>query len=92
MKLEIGVVGAGTAGAAAALLLARDGHRVTLFERVTEPMPIGAGILLQPTGMAVLGQLGLLDEAILLGAKVARLYGENQHGRKVMDMQYRDWR
>ena len=92
MKLDIGVVGAGTAGAAAALLLARDGHRVTLFERVPEPMPVGAGILLQPTGMAVLKQLGLLEQALALGARVHRLYGENERGRKVMDMQYHDWR
>lgn len=92
MRLDIGVVGAGTAGAAAALLLARDGHKVTLFERVPQPMPVGAGILLQPTGMAVLGQLGLLDEAVVLGARIQKLYGENARGRCVMDMRYEDWR
>ena len=92
MKLDIGVAGAGTAGAAAALLLARDGHRVTLFERVPEPMPVGAGILLQPTGMAVLEQLGLLEKAASLGAKVYRLYGQNERGHRVMDMHYHDWR
>ncbi len=92
MKYHIGIVGAGTAGAASALLLARSGHRVTLFERVPDPMPVGAGILIQPTGMAVLKQLGLLEEAVSLGARVDRLHGQNGHGRKVMDMHYRDWR
>lgn len=92
MKYNIGIVGAGTAGAASALLLARAGHRVMLFERVSDPMPVGAGILIQPTGMTVLGQLGMLDEAISLGARIDRLLGQNEHGRKVMDMSYRDWR
>ena len=92
MKYDIGIVGAGTAGAASALLLARAGHRVTLFERVSDPMPVGAGILIQPTGMAVLDQLGMLEEAIALGARIDRLYGQNERGRRVMDMTYRDWR
>jgi choline dehydrogenase-like flavoprotein len=47
--LSIGVVGAGTAGAAAATLLARARHTVTVLERVPDPQPIGAGITLQPT-------------------------------------------
>ena len=49
--LHIAIVGYGTAGQAAALLLARDGHRVEVFERAPEPGPVGAGFLLQPTGL-----------------------------------------
>jgi salicylate hydroxylase len=45
---EVIVAGAGIGGAAAALLLARRGMRVTLLERVAEPRSVGAGILLQP--------------------------------------------
>ncbi|MBZ0117864.1 MAG: FAD-dependent oxidoreductase, partial [Sandaracinaceae bacterium] len=59
--LDVAVIGAGTAGSAAALLLARAGHAVTLFEAVLEPKPVGAGIMLQPTGMHVLAELGLLE-------------------------------
>ena len=55
------VAGAGIGGAAAALLLANAGWRVTLFERVAEPRAVGAGILLQPNGLAVLYGLGLRD-------------------------------
>jgi salicylate hydroxylase len=44
--LDIAVAGCGTAGLAAALLLHRDGHRVTLFERFAEPAPIGSGLMI----------------------------------------------
>jgi 2-polyprenyl-6-methoxyphenol hydroxylase-like FAD-dependent oxidoreductase len=37
---SVSVLGGGVAGLAAALLLARDGHRVTLVER--DPLPLGA--------------------------------------------------
>ena len=57
--LSIAVVGAGTAGAAAATLLARAGHAVTVFERVADPKAAGAGITLQPTGQVALARLGL---------------------------------
>ncbi len=56
--LSVGVIGCGTAGSAAALFLARAGHAVTLYERVAVPGPAGAGIVLQPSGMAALAALG----------------------------------
>ena len=34
--LDVGIVGLGTAGAAAAIFLARQGHRVKLFEKTPE--------------------------------------------------------
>lgn len=90
-KYDIAIVGGGTAGAASAILLSRDGHRVTLFERVADPGSVGAGILLQPTGMAVLHSLGLLDQILAHGARNTRLFGTNQHGRRILDIRYRDW-
>jgi 2-polyprenyl-6-methoxyphenol hydroxylase-like FAD-dependent oxidoreductase len=66
--LDIGIIGSGTAGAAAALFLARAGHTVTVYERVEHPRPIGAGILLQPTGQAVLARLGLRDAVVARAA------------------------
>ena len=62
--MAVGVVGCGVAGQAASILLADAGHEVTIFERFAEPRPIGAGLLLQPTGLAVLRALGLADEAV----------------------------
>lgn len=86
--LHIAIVGYGTAGQAAALLLARDGHRVEVFERAPEPGPVGAGFLLQPTGLQVLWELGLLPDVMTHGRRVNRLYGETPCGRAVMDMRY----
>jgi 2-polyprenyl-6-methoxyphenol hydroxylase-like FAD-dependent oxidoreductase len=59
-SLDIAIVGCGPSGMAAALFLSRAGHRITVFERFDAPRPVGAGLLLQPTGLAVLGRLGLL--------------------------------
>lgn len=81
------MAGCGTAGLAAALLLHRDGHRVTLFERFDTPRPLGSGLLIQPTGQAVLRALGLEAELLARGAPVTRLIG---HAGKhcVLDVRY----
>jgi 2-polyprenyl-6-methoxyphenol hydroxylase-like FAD-dependent oxidoreductase len=88
---RIAIVGGGTAGAASALFLARAGHRVTMFERVPEPTAIGAGILLQPTGMHVLQSLGLLDDIVAHGARIEKLFGTRPGGKTVLDVRYRDF-
>ena len=88
--LRIAIVGYGTGGQTAALLLSRDGHHVEVFEQAPVLGPVGAGFLLQPTGMTVLWQLGLLDAVLTHGARVNRLFGETREGRAVMDMRYRD--
>src|SRR5690606_33354213 len=64
------------------------GHRVEVFEQAPQPGPVGAGFLLQPTGLQVLWAMGLLDAALAHGAPVRRLYGETPCGRAVMDMRY----
>jgi 2-polyprenyl-6-methoxyphenol hydroxylase-like FAD-dependent oxidoreductase len=87
---DIAIVGYGSAGQALAIGLARDGHRVSVFEQAPQPGPVGAGFLLQPTGMAALWQLGLFDAVCVHGVRINRLYGENASGRTVMDMRYGD--
>ena len=85
---RVAVVGGGVAGCAAAILLRAQGHDVTLFEAVADPRPVGAGLLLQPTGQAILQRLGLLDEVLAHGAPVQRLFGDNAAGRTVLDLDY----
>lgn len=53
-KRQVAIVGYGTAGQAAALLLTREGHDVSVFERVADPGPVGAAFLLQPGDLQVL--------------------------------------
>ena len=86
--LDVAVVGTGTVGSATALFLARQGHRVTLYERVAEPQTLGAGIMLQPTGMAVLRALGLVQHVVPRGDRIDRLWVQTAAGRKVMELEY----
>ncbi len=85
--LNIAIAGCGPCGLAAALLLHRADHHVTLFERFEKPRPIGSGLMIQPTGMAVLDQLGLLDAVQARGARVDRLFGMAGK-RVVLDVHY----
>ncbi|AND68876.1 hypothetical protein ATSB10_14220 [Dyella thiooxydans] len=87
-QLRVAVIGYGSGGQATALLLSRDGHRVEVFERVPQPGPVGAGFLLQPVGLRVLWELGLLDAVLAHGRRIGRLFGETVAGRAVMDMRY----
>ncbi|KGQ18924.1 Oxidoreductase [Lysobacter dokdonensis DS-58] len=88
--MHIAIIGYGTGGQAAAVALSRDGHRVDVFEQAPAPGPVGAGFLLQPTGLSALWRMGLLDAALAHGAPIARLFGTSQGGRTVMDMRYRE--
>jgi salicylate hydroxylase len=65
----IAVVGAGIAGLTAALVLARQGHAVTLIERRTGFSEIGAGLQLSPNASRILLALGL-------GPALRRVAGE----------------
>jgi 2-polyprenyl-6-methoxyphenol hydroxylase-like FAD-dependent oxidoreductase len=85
---RVAVVGAGVAGSAAAVALARQGCEVHLFEAAAQPRAEGAGLLLQPTGLAMLGALGLADAVCVAGARVDHLYGDTPTGRAVLDMRY----
>jgi 2-polyprenyl-6-methoxyphenol hydroxylase-like FAD-dependent oxidoreductase len=88
--LRIAIAGAGTTGLASAAFLKRAGHDVRVFERFEVPRPLGAGILLQPTGLACLARLGLDREVIALGARIDAIEGKTGSGRSVLDMAYAD--
>ena len=87
-RLRVAVIGCGTAGAAGALFLSRAGHDVTVFERVPEPGPVGAGILMQPSGLLVLERLGLAGRVLARGSRVSQLVCETSGGRCVLDLRY----
>jgi 2-polyprenyl-6-methoxyphenol hydroxylase-like FAD-dependent oxidoreductase len=86
---RIAVVGAGIAGLSSALYLHKLGCTVTLFERFREAQPVGSGLMLQPTGMTVLDDLGLLGPVLRLGQPIAGLLGRDARtNRKVLDVTY----
>lgn len=75
---------------AAALFLERSGINPTVFERFDTPAPVGSGLLLQPTGLAVLAELGLAERATGLGNHISRILGLSMpRGRRVLDVSYR---
>jgi 2-polyprenyl-6-methoxyphenol hydroxylase-like FAD-dependent oxidoreductase len=84
--LSIAIVGCGTAGAASALFLSAAGHDVHVLERVPDPGPVGAGIMMQPSGLMVLERLGCADAVLERGALVCR----TTSGKTVMDLHYAD--
>jgi 2-polyprenyl-6-methoxyphenol hydroxylase-like FAD-dependent oxidoreductase len=86
--MRVCVIGCGTAGAASAILLARAGCEVVVLERVAEPGPVGAGIVLQPTGQAVLARLGLLDDVAARASRLDRLWCRTPRGRTLVDLRY----
>ena len=88
MNQKVAIIGSGTAGATSAIYLNKLGYDVTVFEREIEPKPVGAGIMLQPTGLNTLADLGLADKALALGSKINGMDGSNTGGKKVIDISF----
>lgn len=89
MTLTIGIAGCGVAGLACASLLARESHRVVVFDRMETPQPLGSGLILQPAGLVVLDEIGAGARIRSQGAKIERLFGKVQpSGRVVLDVRY----
>ena len=89
MVMDIAIAGAGIGGLAAAVLCARGGNRVSLFERFDQPRPVGSGLVIQPVGLAVLDQLGVGDAARDLSAPIIRMVGRDRRGNRVaLDARY----
>jgi 2-polyprenyl-6-methoxyphenol hydroxylase-like FAD-dependent oxidoreductase len=84
---SVAIAGCGVCGLATARLLARAGERVVLFERFDAPRPLGFGLMIQPTGLAVLARLGLADRVRREAARINRLSGMAE-GRVVLDVSY----
>lgn len=87
-RQRIAIVGSGTTGLATAIGLSDAGHEVTIYERFETAQPIGAGLLLQPTGLACLDKLKLGDTARSLGARIDQIDGQTNAGTIIFDIGY----
>jgi len=87
-RMKIAIVGGGIAGTASAWLLSQQGHRVTLFEQAPKCGPVGAGILLQPSGKAVLQRMGLLEGIAARSDQIDRLHARHRHGKTLVHLRY----
>ena len=77
---RIAIVGAGIGGIALAILAARKGYHVSLFERGSEISTIGAGVTLWPNAMFVLQQMGLDEQIKTLGGMPLCMRQFDQYG------------
>lgn len=59
MTKHVGIIGAGPVGLVSALIAARNGHRVTIFDPRSGPIDKACGEGLMPGALALLGTLGL---------------------------------
>jgi len=86
--MKIAVAGCGIAGSMAAWQLAEQGHQVTLFEQAPKCGPVGAGILLQPSGQRILQRVGLLDTVIQQSARINSLHAQHRSGGTLVHLPY----
>jgi 2-polyprenyl-6-methoxyphenol hydroxylase-like FAD-dependent oxidoreductase len=87
-RSRIAVVGFGVAGATAAALLAEQGHAVMLLEQAPVLEPVGAGVLLQPSGQRMLERLGVLDAVARSSESIERIVARTDGGRVILDLAY----
>ena len=85
---HIGIVGAGTAGLATAIAFARAGHAVDVFEKHPSLATLGAGVLIQPQGVAALDELGVGAAFEAISVPIERLVGRCERGWTLVDIPY----
>jgi len=86
--MRIAVAGCGIAGSLAAWQLAEQGHQVTLFEQAPKSGPVGAGILLQPSGQRILQRVGLLETVVDQSARIDSLHAQHRSGSTLVHLPY----
>ncbi len=88
IKTDFCIVGGGPAGLTLALLLLRSGARVTVVERSRSFDREYRGEILQPGGLALLDELGVLAGARERGAHEHQRFQLVERGRALLDIDY----
>ena len=71
--MKIIIIGAGIGGLSAGIGLKKQGHNVTVYERVDKILPVGAAISVWSNGVKCLNYLGLTEQVKALGGDMANL-------------------
>lgn len=69
-RLRVAIVGGGIGGLAAANALVRRGAAVTVFEQAAELGEVGAGVMITPNSVRLLGRMGFGPDLARLGGRI----------------------
>jgi 2-polyprenyl-6-methoxyphenol hydroxylase-like FAD-dependent oxidoreductase len=86
--MRLGIVGCGITGTAIACLLSEAGHRIEIFEQASACKPMGAGIMLQPSGQQVLRRMGLLEDVMRVAERLDGMSAVLKSGRELVRLKY----
>lgn len=84
--LNVGIIGGGIGGVAAAVALHRSGIDATVYEKTPALGEVGAGMMLWPNATRVLGELGLLEKVAAVSGASDRFLVKASSGRILMDI------
>lgn len=84
--LNVGIIGGGIGGVAAAVALRRAGIEVTVYERAVALREVGAGLMLWPNATRVLRELGVLEKVVAVSGTSDRFLVRADSGRSLMDI------
>jgi 2-polyprenyl-6-methoxyphenol hydroxylase-like FAD-dependent oxidoreductase len=84
--LNVGIIGGGIGGVAAAVALRRLGIEVTVYERALALREVGAGLMLWPNATRVLRELGVLEKVVAVSGTSDHFLVRADSGRILMDI------
>jgi 2-polyprenyl-6-methoxyphenol hydroxylase-like FAD-dependent oxidoreductase len=85
-EFNIGIIGGGIGGVAAAVALHRAGIDVTVYERANALREVGAGLMLWPNATRVLKELGLLERVAKVSGSSRRFLVRSHSGAVLMNI------
>ncbi|MBT2704470.1 FAD-dependent monooxygenase [Chryseobacterium sp. ISL-80] len=85
-KPVVTIIGAGIGGLSAAIALQRQGVKVKVFEKATELIETGAGIVLAANAIKVLEKLGVANQVRQAGSPVKKAEIRTSDGKLIVNM------
>ncbi|HEY2143909.1 MAG TPA: FAD-dependent monooxygenase [Candidatus Udaeobacter sp.] len=83
---NIGIVGGGIGGIAAAVALHQLGAEVSVYEKAEQLREVGAGMMLWPNATRVLRELGLLEEVVARSGRNTHFLVRKSTGKILMSI------